>query len=38
MSSTATASVRDRFIAVDDALLAAVVLPLLAQTSPPAGR
>ena len=30
--------VRDRFIAVDDALLADVVLPLLSQTSPPAGR
>jgi cytochrome c biogenesis protein CcmG, thiol:disulfide interchange protein DsbE len=30
--------VRDRFIAIDDALLADVVLPLLSPTAPPAGR
>jgi cytochrome c biogenesis protein CcmG, thiol:disulfide interchange protein DsbE len=30
--------VRDRFIAIDDALLADVVLPLLSQTAAPGGR
>jgi cytochrome c biogenesis protein CcmG, thiol:disulfide interchange protein DsbE len=30
--------VRDRFIAVDEALLADVVLPLLSPTAPPADK